>query len=97
MEVFVGGLAPDVSDQAVLKAFTRGEQLTESLQRVQMSPSVYMPQPTSSFTRADSLVPRALHVSRHPRTQKCKGFGFVQFGDQASADAACGLISEVGP
>eukprot|EP00891_Asterochloris_glomerata_P007855 jgi/Astpho2/7855/Aster-x1463 len=66
VEVFVGGLAPDVSDQAVLKAFTR-----------------------------DSLVPRALHVSRHPRTQKCKGFGFVQFGDQASAHAACGLISEV--
>lgn len=65
VEVFVGGLPPDVKEAEVQQAFSAVGQVT------------------------------GLRLNRRKRTGECKGFGFVRYTDQATAEKACSEVREV--
>ncbi|KAL3161121.1 hypothetical protein ABBQ38_009496 [Trebouxia sp. C0009 RCD-2024] len=65
VEVFVGGLPPDVREEEVQQAFAAVGQVT------------------------------GLRLNRRKRTGECKGFGFVRYADQGTAEKACSEVREV--
>ena len=65
VEVFVGGLPPDTTEEEVQQAFAAVGQVT------------------------------GLRLNRRKRTGECKGFGFVRYTDQATAEKACSEVREV--
>lgn len=65
VEVFVGGLPPDTTEEEVQQAFAAVGQVT------------------------------GLRLNRRKRTGECKGFGFVRYTDQATAEKACSEVLEV--
>lgn len=65
VEVFVGGLPPDATDEGVEAAFAAvGHVLS-------------------------------VRLNRRKKTGECKGFGFIRFADQATAERACQEVREV--
>ena len=65
VEVFVGGLPSDVTQEEVTEAFSKvGEVLS-------------------------------VRLNRRKKTGECKGFGFVRYKDQLTAEIACRDIKEV--
>lgn len=64
VEVFVGGLPPDATDEGVEAAFAAvGHVLS-------------------------------VRLNRRKKTGECKGFGFIRFADQATAERACQEVRE---
>ena len=65
VEVFVGGLPSDASDEGVEAAFAAvGEVLS-------------------------------VRLNRRKKTGECKGFGFIRYADQETAERACAEVKEV--
>lgn len=65
VEVFVGGLPPDATDEGVEQAFAAvGEVLS-------------------------------VRLNRRKKTGECKGFGFIRYADQPTAERACQGVKEV--
>lgn len=65
VEVFVGGLPSDVTQEQVTEVFSKiGEVLS-------------------------------VRLNRRKKTGECKGFGFVRYGNQLTAEVACRDVKEV--
>lgn len=65
VEVFVGGLPPDATDEGVESAFAA------------VGPVL------------------SVRLNRRKKTGECKGFGFIRYADQATAENACQGVKEV--
>ena len=64
VEVFVGGLPSDVTQEEVTETFSTGGEVL------------------------------GVRLNRRKKTGECKGFGFVRFKDQLTAEVACRDIKE---
>ena len=102
-EVFVGGLPSDATEEAVTAAFakvgtvlsmrcvgscTSRKHLYGSCPRCAQPSAAHALALSSDASLADRL-------TRRKRGGECKGFAFVRFPDQSTAERACAEVTEV--